>query len=192
MTITVRTPIIVTYPYVTFRFLATFIEFLAANYKYPRQLSFLYGHLQLMKNIQKTCIYHNPYNVINTVIEFVYKTEVGCVDYTRPSLAVDIAALKIASIDAKERGVKLRYGTEITCDNVSYCEELINTINVGELRPIDGINGNFYVTARDRGSGIAFQLLGRLFSKFVTKSKEEAGGTGLGLIHIQKYDENIL
>jgi len=24
-----------------------------------------------MKNIQKTCISHNPYNVINTVIEFV-------------------------------------------------------------------------------------------------------------------------
>ena len=148
-----------------------------------------------MKNIQKTCIYHNPYNVINTVIEFVYKTEVGCVDYTRPSLAVDIAALKIASIDAKERGVKLRYGTEITCDNVSYCKELINTINVGELRPI-GIKGNFYVTARDRGSGIDFQLLGRLFSKFVTKSKEEAVGTGVGLSKsksiVEAHDENIL
>ena len=149
-----------------------------------------------MKNIQKTCIYHNPYNVINTVIEFVDKTEVGCVDYTRPSLAVDIAALKIASIDAKERGVKLRYGTEITCDNVSYCKGLINTINVGELRPIDGIKGNFYVIARDRGSGIDFQLLGRLFSKFVTKSKEEAGGTGLGLSIsksiVEAHDENIL
>jgi hypothetical protein len=147
-----------------------------------------------MKNIQKTCIYHNPYNVINTVIEFVDKTKVGCVGYTRPSLAVDITALEKASIDAKERGVKLRYGTEITCDNVSYCNELINTINVGELRHIDGIKGNFYVTARDRGAD--FQLLNRLFSKFVTKSKEEAGGTGLGLSKsksiVEAHDENIL
>ena len=149
-----------------------------------------------MKNIQKTCIYHNPYNVINTIIGFVDKTEVGCVDYTRPSLAVDITALEIASTDAKERGVKLRYGTEIICDNVSYCKELINTINVGEMRHTDGIKGNFYVTARDRGSGIDFQLLGRLFSKFVTKSKEEARGTGLGLSIsksiVEADDENIL
>src|SRR5918995_4561476 len=149
-----------------------------------------------MNNIRKTCIYHNPYNVINTVIEFVDKTKVGCVDYTRPSLAVDITALKIASIDAKEKGVELRYGTEITCDNVSYCKELINTINVGEMRHTDGIKGNFYVTARDRGSGIDFRLLGRLFSKFVTKSKEEARGTGFGLSIsksiVEADDENIL
>jgi signal transduction histidine kinase len=148
-----------------------------------------------MKNIQKTCIYHNPYNVIKEV-EFVDKTKVGCVDYTRPSLAVDITALKKASIDAKERGVKLRHGTEITYDNASYCKELINTINVGELRHIDGIKGNFYVTARDRGAGIDFQLLNRLFLKFVTKSKEEAGGTGLGLSTcksiVEAHDENIL
>jgi hypothetical protein len=131
-----------------------------------------------MKNIQRTCIYHNPYNVINTVIEFVDKTKVGCVDYTRPSLAVDITALKNASIDVKERGVNLRYGTEITCDSMSYCKELINTINVGELRLIDGIKGNFYVTARDRGAGIDFQLLSRLFSKFVTSPRKKPQAAG--------------
>src|SRR5215204_6888699 len=149
-----------------------------------------------MKNIQITCLYHNPYNVINTVIEFIDKTKVGCVDSTRPSLAVDITALKNASIDVRERGVNLRYGTEITCDSMSYCKELINTINVGELRLIDGIKGNFYVTASDRGAGIDFQLLSRLFSKFVTKSKEEAGGSGLGLSIsksiVEAHDENIL
>ena len=149
-----------------------------------------------MKNIQKTSIYHNPYNVINTVIEFIDKTKLGCVDYTRPSLAVDITALKKASIDDKERGKKLRYGIEITCDNVSYCKELINTINVGEPRYIDGIKGNFYVTGKGRGVGIDFQLLNRLFSKFVTKSKEETGGTGLALSIsksiVEGHDENIL
>jgi hypothetical protein len=53
-----------------------------------------------MKNSkQKTSIYHNPYNVINAVIEFVDKANNridACVDYTRPSLVVDIAALKKA------------------------------------------------------------------------------------------------
>ena len=46
----------------------------------------------------------------------------ACVDYSRPSLAVDIVALKKAFVDAKGRGVKLRYVTEITSDNVSYCK----------------------------------------------------------------------
>src|SRR5215203_4177554 len=138
-----------------------------------------------MKNIQKTCIFHNPYNVINTVIEFVDKTKVDCVDYTRPSLAVDITALKKASVDAKERGVKLRYGTEITCDNVSYCKELINTINVGELRNIDGIKGNFYVTARDRGAGIDFQLLSSLLTCHQVQGRSRRHR--VGIIHIKKY-----
>jgi hypothetical protein len=42
----------------------------------------------------------------------------------RPSLAVDIVALKKA-FDAKGRGVKFRYVTEITSDIVSYRKELL-------------------------------------------------------------------
>ena len=79
---------------------------------------------------QKTSIDYKPYNVINTVIEFIDNSSSridACVDYTRPSLIVEIAALKKAFVDAKERGIKLRYVTEITTDNVSYCKELINT-----------------------------------------------------------------
>jgi signal transduction histidine kinase len=37
------------------------------------------------------------------------------------------------------------------------------------------------ITVRDTGIGIDSELLDRLFSKFVSKSKKEAGGTGLGL-----------
>lgn len=60
-----------------------------------------------MRNPRKTAIYYNPYNVINTVIEFVDKANQridACVDYTRPSLTVDIEVLKKAFVDAKERG----------------------------------------------------------------------------------------
>jgi signal transduction histidine kinase len=56
--------------------------------------------------------------------------------------------LKKAFIDAKDRGIKLRYVTEITGDNVSYCKELINTINI-DLRHVDGIRGNFYVSENE-------------------------------------------
>ena len=129
-----------------------------------------------MKNARKTAIYYNPYNVINTVIEFVDKANHGidaCVDYTRPSLTVDIAALKKAFIDAKERGVKLRYVTEITSDNVSYCKELMNTINVDELRHIDGIKGNFYVSENEYVAPATFHHKGRPASHIIYSNVKE-------------------
>ena len=51
---------------------------------------------------QKTSIYYKPYNVINTVIEFIDKSSSridACVDYTRPSLIVEIGALKKAFVN---------------------------------------------------------------------------------------------
>jgi hypothetical protein len=40
----------------------------------------------------------------------------------------------------KDRGIRLRFITEITKDNISYCKELMKT---AELRHLDGIKGNF-------------------------------------------------
>ncbi len=68
----------------------------------------------------------------------------ACIDQTRPSLVIDIAVLKEAFLDAKKRGVYLRYITEITKDNLSYCKELMTM--VGELRHLDGIKGNMYLS----------------------------------------------
>ncbi len=50
----------------------------------------------------------------------------ACVDHTRPSLIVEIKRLKRAFQDAKRRGVKLRYITEITSENVSFCKSLMS------------------------------------------------------------------
>src|SRR5919109_1515844 len=69
----------------------------------------------------------------------------ACVDHTRPSLIVEIKELKKAFHDARERGVKLRYITEITAENVYFCKKLLTTI-VDELRHLDGIKSNFYVS----------------------------------------------
>ena len=68
----------------------------------------------------------------------------ACIDQTRPSLVIDIAVLKEAFLDAKKRGVYLRYITEITKENLSYCKELITM--VVELRHLDGIKGNMYLS----------------------------------------------
>jgi two-component system, OmpR family, sensor histidine kinase VicK len=96
---------------------------------------------------EDTRVFYGVETVINTVLGFLYETNNtidACVDYTRPSLAIDILELKEAFINTKKRGVKLRYVTEITKDNISYCKQLLTMVD--ELRHLDGIKGNFYIS----------------------------------------------
>jgi len=96
---------------------------------------------------KRTEVSHGEQNVVNTVLQFTSKAKSridACVDYTRPSLAIEIEQLRKAFLSAKRRGVRLRYVTEITQDNVIYCKELIKMVD--ELRHIDGIKGNFYLS----------------------------------------------
>jgi two-component system sensor histidine kinase VicK len=65
-------------------------------------------------------------------------------NYTRPQLAIILDPIRNAFVDAKNRGVRLRYLTEITTENISYCKELLSI--VGELRHLDGIKGNFMIS----------------------------------------------
>ena len=92
-------------------------------------------------------MFYGVESVISTVLGFLYETNNtidACVDYTRPSLAIDILELKEAFINTKKRGVNLRYVTEITKDNISYCKQLLTMVD--ELRHLDGIKGNFYIS----------------------------------------------
>jgi two-component system, OmpR family, sensor histidine kinase VicK len=128
------------------------------------------------KTTEKTDVYYNPYNVINTVIDFVDKANEridACVDYTRPSLLFDIEVLKKTFIDAKKRGIKLRYVTEITSENMSYCKELISTINVDELRHLDGIKSNFYVSEKEYVSPATIHEKGKPASHIVYSNVKE-------------------
>ena len=68
-------------------------------------------------------------------------------NYTRPPLAITIEPIRSAFIDAKKRGIKIRYLTEITNDNIPYCKKLIELVD--ELRHLDGIKGNFMVSDQE-------------------------------------------
>jgi hypothetical protein len=96
---------------------------------------------------ERTEVLHGEQNVINTVLQFTSNAKSridACVDYTRPALAVEVEQLREAFLDAKRTGVRLRYVTEITEDNVAYCKELLKMVD--ELRHLDGIKGNFYIS----------------------------------------------
>ena len=57
---------------------------------------------------------------------------------------IDVQAIKEARINAKDRGVKFRYITEITKDNLSYCKQIIKEFDA-ELRHLDKVKGNFEI-----------------------------------------------
>ena len=74
------------------------------------------------------------------------------------SLTIPFAIEQVnrAILDAKNRGVRIRFVTEVTKDNVTFCKNSI--LKVGEIRHLGGIKGNFgvsdteYISASDRVS----------------------------------------
>jgi hypothetical protein len=68
-----------------------------------------------------TRVFYGVETVVNIVLQFIDKTNNkidACIDQTRPSLVIDIAVLKQAFLNAKKRGIYLRYITEITKGNL--------------------------------------------------------------------------
>ena len=130
---------------------------------------------------ESTEVFYGTDVVINTVLQFLYLTDGkidACVDYTRPSLAIDIHVLKEAFLDAKKRGVRLRYVTEITKDNVSYCKRLMTMVD--ELRHLDGIKGNFYISETGYLPPATFHETGKPAAQIIYSNVKE-------LIEHQRY-----
>ena len=133
------------------------------------------------KKEEDTRVFYGVETVINTVLRFLYETNNtidACVDYTRPSLAIDIPELKEAFINTKKRGVKIRYVTEITKDNVSYCKQLLTMVD--ELRHLDGIKGNFYVSETEYLAPATFHEKEKPASQIIYSNVKE-------IIEHQKY-----
>jgi hypothetical protein len=99
-------------------------------------------------------------------------------NYTRPQLAIALDPIRNAFVDAKNRGVKLRYITEITSENISFCKELLSTAS--ELRHLDGIKGNFMLSEREYLAPLILYRKGEIASEIVYSNIKE-------LIEHQQY-----
>jgi len=96
---------------------------------------------------EPTEVLHGEQNVIRSELQLFCNSKKKidtCMNYTRPPLAITIDPIRGAFVDAKKRGIKLRYLTEITKDNISFCKQLVSLVD--ELRHLDGIKGNFMVS----------------------------------------------
>ena len=124
---------------------------------------------------EKTTVLRGEENVVNTVLQFVSNARYGaidaCIDSTRPSLAIEIEQLKNAFVDAKSRGVKLRYVTEVTKHNIKYCKELMKIVD--ELRHIEGIKGNFYISETEYIAPVGLHEKGKTASQIIYSNVKE-------------------
>jgi two-component system, OmpR family, sensor histidine kinase VicK len=68
-------------------------------------------------------------------------------DFTLPSVIITTQPIRNGYLDVLKRGVKTRFITQITEENVAYCKELMNIVD--ELRHIEGVKGNFAVSESD-------------------------------------------
>jgi two-component system, OmpR family, sensor histidine kinase VicK len=96
---------------------------------------------------ERTEVLHSAENVMNALLQFLSKANGridSCADYRGPSVAIRVQEYKKLLFDLKTRGIKLRYITEITKENVHYCKELIKFEY--DIRHLDGIKANFSVS----------------------------------------------
>ena len=92
---------------------------------------------------EKIEILYGAENIINRTLQDLVNVKesfVNCTDYTGPSVFLAYQPMWNACIALKQRGVRLRFITEFTKDNIGYCKEVMK---VFELRHLDGVKGNF-------------------------------------------------
>ena len=115
-----------------------------------------------------TKVIHGTTKVVQTEVRFFHKTKNKAdtyMNYTRPPLVITFEPIKKAFLDAKKRGVHLRYLTEITKDNLSYCKELIEIVH--ELRHLDGIKGNYMVSESEYIAPLILYEHGKIASQAI-------------------------
>ena len=100
-------------------------------------------------------------------------------NHTRPLLAISLKEIWKAFANAKSRGVKLRYLTEITHDNISSCKELLSIVD--ELRHLDGIKGSFMISESQYLAPVVLFENEKLASQIVCSTVKE----------IVEYQQNV-
>jgi two-component system, OmpR family, sensor histidine kinase VicK len=105
-----------------------------------------------------TKVYHGSEHANNAILQFIDRAKRKiecCISSIAPSVMIEINAIKERRIDAvKNRGLKLRYVTEITKDNINYVKEMLA---FSDIRHLDRMKGNFEVA--DEKEYVAFATL---------------------------------
>jgi signal transduction histidine kinase len=104
---------------------------------------------------EKTEIIYGTENTISKGLEFLSEAKEtfdNCIDYAGPSALVETKAMWEGVIKLKKRGVRIRFITQITKENIAYCKQIMQ---IAELRHLEGVKGNFAILDKTHYGGIA-------------------------------------
>jgi sugar-specific transcriptional regulator TrmB len=82
-------------------------------------------------------------NITNFMLQCYDRTKEkldACLDFIGPSVVATDYRIMRGVLQLIERGIKIRFITDVTKENLNYCKDLMK---VSEIRHIDGIKGNF-------------------------------------------------
>ena len=102
--------------------------------------------IMLERADEKTEVLTNPEDIdrmIHQTFTNILHNYCTCIDASGPAVVMSIESMKKRLIVAHARGVKIRFVTEITTDNLSYCKQMME---LGEMRHLDGVQGNFGIS----------------------------------------------
>ncbi len=100
---------------------------------------------------EKTEVLYGAENTISRTLQAYSKTKDRlniCTDFAGPSVMITTRPIREKCIELKNKGVRIRFITEITKGNISYCKELMKLF---ELRHLDEVKGSFGVTDTEYG-----------------------------------------
>ena len=116
----------------------------------------------------RTKVYHGSNRVIKAELRFLLNAKRNvdtCRNYTSLLLAIRTESIKKSLMDAKRKGVKIRYLTEITKDNLRCSHELMDIVE--EVRHLEGLMSNFMVSESEYLAPVVFDGQTKIAPKII-------------------------
>ena len=95
---------------------------------------------------EKTEVFHGEENAMKILLQTLSNVQneaLACADANSAAFSMGVAPIKKGYSDFKRRGVRIRFITEITSENMQYVKELMN---YAEVRHMDTVKGNMAVS----------------------------------------------
>jgi hypothetical protein len=117
--------------------------------------SLIRNALTLISDREKTEVWQGAQDVESKSLQILYKVQKAfdlCIDATGPSVILANKMVAEAYTKLQDRGVKVRFITEITKDNALHCKEMMQ---ITELRHLNGIKGSSVIADETDYAGVA-------------------------------------
>ncbi len=111
--------------------------------------------MTLISDREVTQVWEGVENTVGKSLDVLYRLQKSCdscLDRNAPSVIITTEPIRQAYLDLKRRGIRIRFITEVTRENIEYCKEIMK---IAEVRHLDGISGNFTIADGTDYAGVA-------------------------------------